>query len=243
MKDNLQDLVEHTCGLSDIQLIKIVGTQKSTQMFAVADNKNLIFSGEFKNPIPEFEGTFGMPNLGKLKTILGFEDYDDNAIITVPKQTTDEGIQPGSILFETKNSDFVNNYRFMKKSIVEDKIITINFKGATWNIEFEPTIAGIMRLKKQHQANSEEENFTVKVEKGDFRIYFGDPTTHSGNFVFYPQVTGTLAKPMMWPVKTFLSIMDLSGDKIIRFSDQGLAEIVIDSGIAVYYYRLPMHLK
>jgi len=243
MKDNLQDLVEHTYGLGKLDLIKIVGTKTSTQMFALSEDKSVIFSGNFKTPIIEFDGTFGIPNLSKLKTILGFEDYDENAIITVSTQKTDEGVQPSAILFETKTSDFVNNYRFMKKSVVEDKIKSVSFKGATWNIEFEPTVAGILRLKKQHQANSEEETFTVKVENGDLKIYFGDPTTHSGNFIFYPQVTGTLARSMMWPIKTFLAIMDLPGDKTVRISDQGVAEIVIDSGLAIYYYRLPAQIK
>ena len=47
-----------------------------------------------------------------------------------------------------------------------------------------------MRLKMQAQANSEELNFTTKTEGGDLKIFFGDPSTHSGNFVFQPMVTG-----------------------------------------------------
>jgi hypothetical protein len=47
----------------------------------------------------------------------------------------------------------------------------------------------------------------------------------------------------MWPVKEFLSIMDLPGDKIIRISDAGATEIVVDSGLAVYRYLLPAQAK
>jgi len=40
-----------------------------------------------------------------------------------------------------------------------------------------------------------------------------------------------------------LSIMDLPGDKTVRISDQGAAEITVDSGIAVYQYLLPAQSK
>ena len=117
------------------------------------------------------------------------------------------------------------------------------FKGATWNVEFEPTIAGIQRLKRQASANSEEKNFTVKTENGDLKILFGDPSTHSGNFVFQPQVSGTLSRAWMWPVKEFLAIMDLPGDKTVKISDKGAAEITVDSGLASYRYLLPAQSK
>jgi hypothetical protein len=98
-------------------------------------------------------------------------------------------------------------------------------------------------LKKQAQANSEEQNFATKTDNGDLKIYFGDPSTHSGNFVFHPGVTGSLNKAWMWPVKEFLSIMDLPGDKTVRISDAGATEIMVDSGLAVYRYLLPAQAK
>ena len=100
-----------------------------------------------------------------------------------------------------------------------------------------------MRLKMQAQANAEELNFTAKTENGDLKIFFGDPSTHSGNFVFQPGVSGTLTRSWMWPVKVFLSIMDLPGDKTVRISDQGAAEITVDSGYSVYQYLLPAQAK
>jgi len=131
----------------------------------------------------------------------------------------------------------------MSKALIEEKVRNVTFKGAAWDIEFEPTIAGILRLKKQAQANSEELNFTTKTDNGDLKIFFGDPSTHSGNFVFQPGVTGTLSRTWQWPVKVFLSIMDLPGDKTVRISDQGAAQITVDSGYTVYEYLLPAQAK
>jgi hypothetical protein len=181
-----------------------------------------------------------MPNLGKLKTILGFDDYDEHAKINI---TNNKDGVPSAVHFETKAGDFVNDYRLMAKAVVEEKVKDVKFKGAAWNVEFEPSIAGILRLKKQASANSEENNFTAKTDKGDLKIYFGDASTHSGNFVFHPDVEGTLSRAWQWPVKVFLAIMDLPGSKTVRISDQGAAEITVDSGLATYRYLLPAQAK
>lgn len=243
MKDYLQDLITHTHGLGEVDLVKVTGTDQETQINAIAENKSVIVSGKFKTPIADFIGIFGMPNLSKLKTILGFDDYDADAKINVNKVNKDGVDVPSTIHFETKNGDFVNDYRLMSKSIIEEKVPTPIFKGATWNVAFEPSVAGILRLKKQSSANSEEQNFVVKTDNGDLKIYFGDPSTHSGNFVFHTGIQGTLSRAWQWPVKVFTAIMDLPGDKTVRISDQGACEIVVDSGLAVYTYLLPAQAK
>lgn len=243
MKDNLQDLIKYTYGLGVIDLIKITGTAKETLINAVAEDRSVVVSATTKTVLPEFEGTFGMPNLSKLKTILSFDDYDDKAKIAVVRVNKDGVDVPSAIHFETAAGDFVNDYRLMSKVIVEEKVKNVTFKGANWNVEFEPTLAGIMRLKKQAQANSEESTFTTKTERGDLKIFFGDPSTHSGNFVFHSNVSGTLSKAWQWPVSVFLSIMDLPGDKLVKISDQGATEVTVDSGLAVYRYLLPAQAK
>ena len=239
MKDYLLDLIQHTHGLGVIELVKIEGSDTETKIAAYAEDKSVIVTGSFKTPIDGFQGVVGMPNLSKLKTILSFDDYDDKAIINITRKDD----TPTAIHFETGAGDFVNDYRLMAKVIVEDKVKTVTFKGASWDVEFEPTVAGVMRLKKQAQANSEELNFVTKTDNGDLKIYFGDPSTHSGNFVFQPGVSGNLTKAWNWPVKVFLAIMDLPGDKVVRFADAGAAEITVDSGIANYRYLIPAQAK
>lgn len=243
MKDFLLDLIQHTYGLGVVELVKIEGSDTETKISAYAEDKSVIVTGSFNTPIDGFQGVFGMPNLSKLKTILSFDDYDNEAIINVTRVTKDNEDIPSAIHFQTKTGDFVNDYRLMSKVIVDDKVKTVTFKGANWDVEFEPTIAGIQRLKKQASANSEELNFTTKTDNGDLKIYFGDPSTHSGNFVFQPDVNGTLNKAWHWPVKVFLAIMDLPGDKVVRIADAGAAEITVDSGIAKYRYLLPAQAK
>jgi hypothetical protein len=242
MKDNLKDLIQHV-QLDGVDLIKVTGTLTETKVAALAEDKSVIVFGTFKHPIADFDGTFGMPNLSKLKTILGFDDYDESSNINVIRATKDGTSVPSAIHFETKDASFVNDYRLMAKTIVEEKVKAVTFKGVTWDVEFEPTIAGIQRLKKQASANSEESHFATTTVNGDLKINFGDPSTHSGNFVFQSSVSGSLSRPLLWPVKQFLAIMDLPGDKKVKISDKGAAEITVDSGIATYQYLLPAQAK
>lgn len=244
MNDNLLDIIQHTYGFESLELIKISGTQAKTEVAGVAENKSVIIFGTFKQPLAEFEGTFGIPNLANLKTILSCGVYkEENSDITVLRGTRDDATAPASLSFKTKDGASSNEHRFMAKALIEDKVKSVQFKGATWNVEFEPSIVGIQLLKTQSSIHNQELHFTTKTEGGNLKVFFGDHSSHSGNMTFQPNVKGTLAKTWSWPVKIFLSIMDLPGDKTVRISDVGVCEITVDSGIAVWQYLLPAQSK
>ena len=57
MRDYLLDLVKHTHDPGFIDLIKVTGTDKKTEIIGVADDLSVVLQGEFKNPVPEFMGT------------------------------------------------------------------------------------------------------------------------------------------------------------------------------------------
>lgn len=243
MRDYLIDLIQHTTALGYIDMVKVIGTSTETTIKTVSVDRTIIMNAKFKVASPDFVGIFGMPNLPKLKTILGFDEYDDTAKITMTKQQRDGVDVPVSIHFENLAGDFVNDYRLMSQMIVEEKIKDVFFHGAKWDLDFEPKVASIQRMKKQAQANSEEENFKVKTDGNNLKIFFGDVSTHSGNFVFESPVSGALNRGLGWPVKQFLAIMDLSGDKRVYISDQGAMRITVDSGLADYEYLLPAQSK
>jgi len=243
MKDHLLDIIQHTHGLGVIELIKITGTDKETHISAISEDKSVIVTGVFKSPHPEFMGVFGMPNLNNLKTILGFDEYDEHAKINTTMVDKD-GVQvPAAIHFESKAGDFINDYRLMAKAIVEEKVKNVKFNGVSWDVEFVPSVASVQKLRKQESANNEESHFVFRTEKNDLRIYFGAPSTHSGNFVFHSGVKGTLKEPLKWPVKVVRAILDLPGDKVFRVSDKGASEITVDSGLIDYRYLLPAQQK
>lgn len=240
MRDHLLDLVEHTFDLGCIDLVKITGDDKSTVINGLAEDRSVIVEGKFANPVADFIGTFGMPNLSKLKVLLNLQAYKENAKLTINRKDTGA---PDQLNFENDTGDFKNSYRFMASEIINEKLKTVKFKGVNWNIEFEPTTASIMRLKMQAAANAEEVTFQAKTENGDLKFYFGDHSTHAGNFVFQGGVQGQLKRAWSWPIKTVISILDLTGDKTFKISDDGAAQITVDSGLAVYSYILPAQSK
>lgn len=243
MKDHLLDLVEHTFDLGCIDLIKITGDSVSTTIDGIAEDRSVVIQGKFNTPVGEFIGTFGMPNLAKLKVLLSLAEYKENAEISVKRQDRDGKEVPVGLHFQNAAGDFKNDYRFMTSEIVGEKLKTVKFKGANWNIEFEPTVAGIQRLRMQAAANSEEPTFQAKTEGDNLKFSFGDHSTHAGEFVFHPGVGGQLKRAWSWPVKQVSSILDLTGDKVMRISDDGAAEITVQSGIAEYRYILPAQSK
>lgn len=243
MRDYLLDLVEHTHDLGCIDLVKITGTAKETVIDGIAEDRSVVVQGRFLTPVADFIGTFGMPNLTKLKILLNLQEYRENADITVRRQERNGEQAPVGLHFKNAAGDFKNDYRFMTAEIVAEKLKTAKFRGANWNIEFEPTIAGIQRMKMQAQANAEESTFQTRTENSDLKFMFGDHSTHAGEFVFHPAVTGELKRAWSWPVKQVISILDLTGDKIVRISDDGAAQITVNSGIAEYNYILPAQTK
>jgi len=243
MRDYLLDIVKNTYGLGIIDLVKVSGTDSETNIEALAEDRSVIVQAKLNGPVPEFIGTFGMPNLGKLNTILGISEYKDNAKISLTKQDRNGEQVPVGLHFENAAGDFKNDYRFMSQEIVNDKLKTVTMRAVTWHVEFEPTVANIQRLKFQASANAEELNFTAKTEGSDLKLFFGDHSSHAGNFVFQSGITGTLTKGWSWPVNAVMAILSLAGDKTLRISDEGAAQITVNSGLATYNYILPAQSK
>ena len=66
MRDELLDLVSHTHDLGCIDFIKITGSNNKTDIAGLASDKSVVINANFNNPVADFNGTFGMPNLSKL---------------------------------------------------------------------------------------------------------------------------------------------------------------------------------
>jgi len=245
MKDILQDIVQHTHSLGFIELVKIVGDDKSTSMDAMAEDRSVVVKADFKNPVAEMQGTFGMPNLGKLDILLKLPVYKDSAKITVNTQDRNGEVVPVGLHFENDSKDFKNDYRFMNSEIVNEKLKSVKFRGVNWHVNIKPTMPDILRLNFQAQANSEEQVFTVSTDGDTIKFNFGDASSHAGEFVFAKGITGALSKSWSWPVAQVTQILKLAENNTceMSFSDDGALQITLDSGIGNYQYILPAQTK
>jgi hypothetical protein len=242
MKDILQDIVAHTHALGFLSLVKVTSEQ-DTVIESMAEDRSVILSAKTHKPVAEFKGTFGMPNLDKLALHLKNPEYKDNAKIDVVEATRNNEVIPTHIHFENAAGDFENDYRFMNKAIIDEKLKTVKFKGASWEVQFNPSVAAIQRMKLMSAAHSEEPIFTVKTEDKNLVFYFGDASTHAGSFVFQHDVAGTLKHSWSWPVAQVQSVLNLDGNVTMSISDQGAMMITVDSGLAKYDYILPAQSK
>jgi hypothetical protein len=242
MKDILQDVVAHTHALGFLSLVKVTN-EEGTQIDAMAEDRSVILSAEAHSPVAEFVGTFGMPNLDKLSLHLKNPEYKDNAKIEVVQAERNGETIPTHIHFENAAGDFQNDYRFMNKAIIEEKLKPVKFKGASWNVEFQPSMASIARMKLMSAAHSEEPTFNVKTVDGNLVFSFGDASTHAGEFVFQHGVEGALQHTWSWPVAQVQAILNLDGDATMSISDQGAMKISVNSGMVTYDYILPAQSK
>jgi hypothetical protein len=246
MQDHLLDIVKHALPIG-IELVKVTGTKTETTINSIAEDRSVIVEAKFKAPVAEFNGVFGMPNLAKLNTILGIPEYAKEAKLTILTRDVDvDGTTvklPAGVNFTNKAGDFKNDYRFMGKEVVEDKLKAVKFRGVKWNVEFTPSVASIQRLRYQAAANNEITTFVAKTEKGALVFYFGDAASHAGNFTFDNNVAGTLSKAWSWPVNQVIAILALAGEKTFKISDEGAAMITVDSGLIEYSYIIPAQTK
>jgi hypothetical protein len=246
MRDILLDIVKHTHSLGFIQNVKIEGNDGSeTNIEAMDDDRSVVLKGKLHNPVTDLKGTIGLGKLGVLSGYLNFEGYNDaSSKINVVKRTRNEQEVAEELEF-VSTKGYSASYRFMVSQLIEEKLKTVKFRGVNWDIEFEPSMAAVTRLTYQVQANSEETSFVAKTDGTDLKFYFGDHSTHAGEFIFQPGVSGTLDKNWAWPVAQVLQILKLAESSTVKMhiSNEGALQLTVDSGIGEYQFILPAQSK
>ena len=241
MKDILQDIVAHTNKLGFLNIVKITGTEEKTLIDSMADDRSVILYAETSTPQPAMIGTFGMPQLEKLRYLVEGKEYQDDAKIELVTANRNGEVLPVGLHFENKDGDFKNDYRFMNQAIIEEKLKTVKFRGVKWDVEVTPTVAAVQRFSFQAGANTEHTTFLAKTDGDKLVFVFGDQSSHGGEFTFATGVTGKITKAWTWPVASVLSILKIAdaNNATISFSNDGAMQIMLDSGLATYKYIIP----
>jgi hypothetical protein len=241
MKDILQDIVSHTQNLGFLTTVKVTGTDKTTTLNSMADDRSVIMEATTAAPYPDMIGVFGMPQLNKLKYLLDGAEYKEDAKISVTTADRNGEQVLVGLHFENKDGDFKNDYRFMNTEVINEKMKTVKFRGVKWDVEIEPTVSAVQRFNFQAGANNEHPTFLAKTDNGNLKFIFGDASTHGGEFVFAMGVDGKLDRGWTWPVLPILSILkiaDVNNTKM-SLSNEGAIQITLDSGLATYKYIIP----
>jgi hypothetical protein len=207
----------------------------------MADDRSVIMYAETATPYPDMIGTFGMPQLEKLRYLVDGKEYQDDAKIEVVTGDRNGETIPVGLHFENKDGDFKNDYRFMNQDIINEKLKTVKFRGVNWHVEVNPTVAAVQRFQFQAGANTEHTTFLAKTDGDKLIFTFGDVSSHGGEFVFATGVTGKINKAWTWPVAPVLGILRIAdaNNATISFSNEGAMQIMLDSGLATYKYIIP----
>jgi len=242
-RDVVQDIVKHTAGLGFITNVKVTGTDESTELDAMDADRTVILHAELHDVTPEFKGEFGLGNLGFLAGVSSLSNYqtEDATLEVVSRERN--GVQtPDHLLFKDVDGN-TDQYRFMSKEIIEQTLQTVKFKGADWDVTFEPTKAKVSELQAIAGIyGGIEPNFTVKTEGSDLIITVGAPDgSFTGKRTFAKNVNGELNEGYAWPLAQVLAILKLgmSGACVMQISKRGALQISVDSGIGKYDYILP----
>jgi len=242
-KSVLLDVLKHTAGLGIIEQVKITGTGSNTRLDAMDPNRTVILSATMHKAVAEFEGEFGIGNLAALSSLSKLSDYSaEHGTVALVREERSGEVVPTTILFKNANGS-KDEYRVMSKDMV-DKAMTIGkFKGADWRVTVQPSAAKVSQLGEVASIYSGvEPTFNVKTDDGNLIFEVGSTEGGIvGRRTFAENVEGTLDSTWSWNLDVFLKIVRLgmSGTCVIQFSDQGVCQIDVDSGIGVYSYILP----
>ena len=242
-RDIVQDIVKHTAGLGFITSVKVTGTDESTTLDAMDADRTVILQAKLHNAVPEFNGEFGLGNLGFLAGVTALSNYQaEDSTVEVIARDRNGVSSPDHLMFKDVEGN-TDQYRFMSKEIIEQTLQTVKFKGVEWDVTLEPTKAKVNELTQVAGIyGGIEPNFTVKTEGSDLIVTVGAADgSFTGKRTFAQNVNGEITEGYAWPLAQVLAILKLgmSGTCVMQISKKGALMISVDSGIGKYDYILP----
>ena len=242
-RDIVQDIVKHTAGLGFITSVKVTGTDESTTLDAMDADRTVILQAKLHNTVEEFNGEFGLGNLGFLAGVTALSNYQaEDSTVDVVARDRNGVSSPDHLMFKDVEGN-TDQYRFMSKEIIEQTLQTVKFKGVEWDVTLEPTKAKVNELTQVAGIyGGIEPNFTVKTEGSDLIVTVGAADgSFTGKRTFAQNVNGEITEGYAWPLAQVLAILKLgmSGTCVMQISKKGALMISVDSGIGKYDYILP----
>jgi len=243
IKDIFKDILKHTHGLGIFEMVKITGSLESTEIETVDPDKTVIFKGETHNPVPDFvDSTIGLSRMGVLQGYLQYPGFDDDsAKVEVVKQERNEETVPTEIKFVSADGNDAH-YRFMLADVINQQLKSIKFKGAEFDINIVPTQKNLKDLGYFNSVlGGYEANFAPKTDGTQLFFHIGDGVSDRTKILISNDIDGSITKDWRWPLDIVLRILKLSdsGNCVMSINDQGLLQIIVDSGISKYTYLLP----
>ena len=243
IKDVFKDVLKHTHGLGIFEMVKITGALDSTEIETVDADKTVIFKGQTHSPVVDFvDSTIGLSRMGVLQGYLQYPGFDDEtAKVEVVKQDRNGDTVPTEIKFVSSDGNDAH-YRFMLADVINQQLKSIKFKGADFDINIVPTQKNLKDLSYFNSVlGGYEANFAPKTDGTQLYFHIGDGVSDRTKISISNEIEGSITKDWRWPLDIVLRILKLSesGNCVMSINDEGLLQIIVDSGMAKYTYLLP----
>jgi len=250
MRETIQDIVRHAIGVNNIDTIKITGSDESTLIEAMDNERTVIIKGQLHQPEPELKGEFGMSHLGLLQGLVGYALFKtDDAKIEVKRRERNGKMTPEEIAFKSADGKSSGAYRLMASDLIPEQA---KFLGTTWDVEVDPSASKLKELQALAGLYGQFENFfmvkTVENEgKNELRFYIGDEgsSMHRAFLTIADDVKGNLGGDLHWGIAPVLAILKLGAEENLKlhFSSRGALQISMASKSAEYKFILPARKK
>ena len=243
IKDILKDVLKHTHSLGIFEQVKLTGTVEATTVETVDADKSVIFKGVTNEPVPDLvDATVGLSRMGVLQGYLQYPGFDAHgSTVKVVTQERNEVTVPVEVAFTSTDGNDAN-YRFMLADVINQQLKPFNFKGAEFDINIVPTDKNLKDLTYFNSVlGSFEANFSPKTNGTDLYFHIGDGVSDRTKIHVSSTIEGSITSDLRWPLDIVLRILKLSdsGNVVMSISDEGLLQIIVDSGLGKYTYLLP----
>jgi len=243
IKDILKDVLKHTHGLGIFEQVKLTGTVESTEVETVDADKTVIFKGETHQPVPDLvDSTIGLSRMGVLQGYLQYPGYDEatGSVAVVTQERNGEQV-PTEVEFISPEGN-TSHYRFMLEDVINQQLKSIKFKGAEFDVNVVPSDKNLKDLTYFNSVlGTYEANFSPKTNGTDLYFHIGDAGSDRTKIHVSNTIEGEIKGDWRWPLDIVLRILKLSdsGNCVLSINDEGLLQIIVDSGMAKYTYLLP----
>ena len=130
----------------------------------------------------------------------------------------------------------------MLGDVINQQLKSVTMKDIPWDVTIVPTQKNLKDLGYFNSVlGGFEANFSPKTDGTQLFFHIGDGVSDRTKILISNDIEGSITKDWRWPLDIVLKILRLSesGNCVMSINDQGLLQIIVDSGIGKYTYLLP----
>jgi hypothetical protein len=180
--------------------------------------------------------------MGVLHGLLQYPGFDGEGSDTkINTQERNGETVPVEVEFTSADGNDAH-YRFMLADVINQQLKAIKFKGAEFDLNIVPSDKNLKDLAYFNSVlGAFEANFSPKTDGTSLWFHIGDGVSDRTKILINSDIDGSITGDWKWPLDIVLKILRLSdtGNCVMSINDQGLLQIIVDSGMAKYTYLLP----